>query len=119
MAPFNDFRSLAVVAKISNKERPPRPAGSTLPDDVWALMQRCWEQEPESRPEMGAVLRDLAPSLLRSLFHITEVSPEFQVALSQFYEGSVRKECINRLNHTELEEFINLLDLVRKSLNIF
>ena len=68
---------------------------------------------------MGEVLRNLAPSLLRSLFHTTEVSPEFQVALSQFYAGSERKKCIDHLDHAELEEFINLLDLVRKSLKLF
>lgn len=119
VVPLNNSQPLAVVAKTSNEERPPRPTDPILSDDMWALMQRCWEQEPQSRPEMGVVLRDLASSLLRSLFHYTEVSPEFQAALSQFYEGSERKGCIDRLNHAELGEFTNLLDRVRKFLNLF
>lgn len=82
-------------------------------------MQRCWDQDPQSRPEMGVVLRDLAPSLLRSLFHFTEASPEFQAALSQFYETSERKRCIDGLHHAELEEFISLLDRVRRLLDLF
>lgn len=62
---------------------------------------------------MRGVLRDLAPSLLRSLFPFTEASPEFQVALNQLYDGTEYKGCVGRLRGAELERFVNLLDAVR------
>jgi len=41
-------------------ERPPRPTHPTLTDELWELIQRCWDQEPQSRPkilEVAQVLR--------------------------------------------------------------
>lgn len=117
--PFNNFWPVTAILKICRGERPPRPTDPILTDDVWALMRRCWHQEPQSRPEMRGVLQDLAPSLLRSLHLFTEAPPEFQVALSQFYDSTERKGCIDRLRGTELEEFVNLLDAVRNPFKPF
>jgi len=40
-------------------ERPPRPIHPAFTRELWTLMQRCWSQEPDSRPDMSEVLRDL------------------------------------------------------------
>lgn len=113
MIPFNSLPSVTSMVKIIQGERPPRPFDPTLTDDMWELMRTCWDQEPQSRPGMGKVLQDLASGLLRSLHQFTESPPEFQVALSQFYDSTERKGCINRLRGDELKEFVNLLDNVR------
>lgn len=63
---------------------------------------------------MKTVLQDLAPSLLQSLHQFTKSSPEFQVALSQFYDSTECKGCIDRLRGSELKEFVNFLDGVSK-----
>jgi hypothetical protein len=99
-------------------ERPSRPTNPALTDDVWALMEMCWHQDPRLRPEMRRVLHDLASSLLRSLRQFTESSPEFQVALGQFYDNTERKGYIDLLHDAELKEFINFLDDVRSRLNL-
>jgi hypothetical protein len=83
-------------------------------DEIWALTRQCWDQKPESRPEMSTVLRDLAPCLLQSLYNCVESSPEFQVALSQFYDSTERKSCISGLQGAKLKEFINFLEDVRQ-----
>ena len=112
--PFYTFQSVASIIKIIEGERPPRPADPTLPDDVWELTQKCWDQKQRSRPEMKTVLQSLAPSLLRSLYQFPKSSLEFQVALNQFYDSTERKGCIDRLHGAELKEFVNFLDDVRK-----
>ena len=117
--PFEDLRPATSAAKIMQGKRPPRPV---ITDDVWALMEMCWDQEPQSRPEMRTVLQDLASSLLQSLRQSlprsTESSLEFQVALGQFYDNTERKHCMDRLHNAELREFVNFLDDVRSRLSL-
>lgn len=110
VVPFNNVPNITSAVKIMDGERPPRPTSPPLADDVWALVRRCWEQEPRSRPEMRNVLQDLTPILLRSLLKFPKSSPEFQVALSQFYDSTELKGCVDHLRGAELEEFINFLD---------
>jgi len=108
--PFEGCHPITTTVKIIGGERPPRPDDPTLTDDVWALVGRCWAQEPQSRPKMGRVLQDLASSLLQSLGQFTKSSPGFQVALSQFYDNVERYGCLSRLRLTELKRFVNFLD---------
>ena len=51
---------------IMKGKRPRRPPHPDLTDGVWRLMERCWDQEPRSRPQMSdvlQVLRNLSVSL--------------------------------------------------------
>ena len=115
--PFPETKDVTAILLIIDGERPSRPTCSTLTDDVWALIERCWSQDPQTRPGIREVLQDLASNLLRSLRQYTEFLPELEVALCQFYDNTERKHCINRLSSAELKEFINLLDDVRLSLS--
>ena len=117
--PFNNFQSVTSIMKTGKGERPPRPTDPTLPNDVWELMQDCWQQDPQSRPEMRVVLQSLAPSLLRCLHQSTKSLPEFQVALNQLYDSTEYKGCINQLRGAESERFVNLLDAVRNLFKSF
>ena len=54
--PFDDHSSLMVVAAIMDGRRPPRPTNTTLTDDLWELVQRCWSDDPDKRPRMLQVL---------------------------------------------------------------
>ena len=57
--PFNnDLPAAAVLAIIAGK-RPPRPAHHQLTNQLWTLMQRCWDQDPHLRPEVSEVFRVL------------------------------------------------------------
>jgi len=57
--PFNDLSSNVAMFTIMRGERPPRPTYPTFTDDLWILMQRCWEQGPPSRPEASGVTQVL------------------------------------------------------------
>ena len=44
---------------IMRGERPQRPIHSALTNELWALTQRCWNQDPHLRPEIPKVLKVL------------------------------------------------------------
>ena len=48
-------------------KRPSRPTHPALANPLWALIQRCWDQDPHLRPEVSEVLRVLFD--LESVFH--------------------------------------------------
>lgn len=58
---------------------------------------------------MSTVLQEITLNLLRSLYQFSN-SPEFQVALSQFYDSTEKGACMERLRGTEFRKFIDLLD---------
>ena len=62
MVPFHLRTSVMVMFDITEGGRPPRPLHRALTDELWGLMERCWHQEPHSRPEMSEVLRMLRSS---------------------------------------------------------
>ena len=43
------------VGIISGK-RPPRPIHPSLTDDLWEITERCWDQDPQRRPEISEVV---------------------------------------------------------------
>ncbi|CUA68727.1 Proto-oncogene tyrosine-protein kinase ROS [Rhizoctonia solani] len=59
--PYKERGDLAVIQTVLvKKELPNRPCAcisptSTRGDEVWNLMQRCWNMEPKLRPTMGEV----------------------------------------------------------------
>ena len=60
-APFDTDVHLPITATLAimGGERPPRPTHHELTDELWALMQHCWKQKPDERPDVSDVLRDL------------------------------------------------------------
>ena len=60
--PFNNCLPGAAVLAIMNGTRPSRPAHLDFTDELWGLAQRCWAQNPHSRPEVSEVLRILGGS---------------------------------------------------------
>ena len=65
--PFNDSRSTAASLAIIQGGRPLRPTHPAFTEELWKLMQRCWDHTPSSRPEIPEVLQIvLATSVSRS-----------------------------------------------------
>ncbi|THU76644.1 hypothetical protein K435DRAFT_704400, partial [Dendrothele bispora CBS 962.96] len=56
LIPFYEFpREISVVIHLNEGRRPSRPANSRLNDNMWAIMQECWRQEPDSRPPINTL----------------------------------------------------------------
>jgi len=58
--PFNSSLPAAAALAIMNGTRPPRPIRSDFTDELWTLMQHCWDQDPHLRPEVSEVIKVLS-----------------------------------------------------------
>jgi len=57
--PFvNEITVTAMLFTVQGK-RPPRPLHPTFTEDLWTLIQCCWDQEPFSRPKISEVALQL------------------------------------------------------------
>ena len=51
--PFsNDKTNRMVLQAVLRGDRPSRPIHPSCTDGLWALTQRCWDQDPGLRPEI-------------------------------------------------------------------
>ena len=60
--PFALLKTLTVIRKVVEGERPERPEGeegSWFTDDVWQTLNMCWETQSVHRPSIGTVLECL------------------------------------------------------------
>ncbi|KAG7098346.1 hypothetical protein E1B28_000305 [Marasmius oreades] len=58
--PFPDLLDVAVITQVLlNRARPERPTGVWCPDNVWELIERCWDQEWLKRPTATYICRRL------------------------------------------------------------
>ena len=62
--PFRNESSFTAALSIMKDKRPLRPEHPTLTDDLWTLIQRCWNRDPHLRPGVSEVLQALVPSVL-------------------------------------------------------
>lgn len=46
----------AVMTVITTNERPPRPAHQQLFDQLWEVIERCWQNDPSQRPAIREVV---------------------------------------------------------------
>ena len=72
--PFVRHTSTAVVWRILDGERPMRPQGTQaaqLTDDIWGMLECCWQPRPEGRISVRHVLLGLE-GVSRPLEHSSE-----------------------------------------------
>jgi hypothetical protein len=60
--PFPDLNDFAILLRVTRGQRPDRPTpedcrGEALPGDMWALIEKCWAQDPLVRPHMNEISR--------------------------------------------------------------
>ena len=58
-APFADSPPTTVAVRVLSGKRPDRPKNPGLTDELWDLIQRCWEGDPLRRPESSEVVSHL------------------------------------------------------------
>ncbi|KAJ7883485.1 kinase-like domain-containing protein [Mycena olivaceomarginata] len=65
--PFHDLQhEMAVMFKVLAGDRPSRPTSCSAAalDGLWALMQKCWEQDAQMRPTAAEIVEQLeGPSI--------------------------------------------------------
>jgi hypothetical protein len=62
--PFYDVPEYMFISALKQGRRPARPSHALsgtrgLNDDMWHLMERCWDQDPTKRPAASQIVEDL------------------------------------------------------------
>ena len=66
--PFSNDSSVMVMLAVTQGRRPPRPIYPTFTENLWTLIQRCWDHDPHSRPEVSEALQILLTPSVSRLF---------------------------------------------------
>ena len=65
--PFGGSSPAVAMLAIIQGKRPQRPTHPTFTENLWMLMQRCWDHDPHLRPEVSEALQVFfTPSVSRS-----------------------------------------------------
>ena len=67
-APFSNMTDSLAISTIIAGERPPRPTHPSCTDNLWSLMQRCWDQNSHSRPDAPETLQIILDPLVPCSF---------------------------------------------------
>ena len=57
--PFSNQTAIVALFYTLEGKRPPRPAHPSCTNNLWALIQRCWDEDPLVRPKISEVLQNL------------------------------------------------------------
>jgi len=115
--PFGNGTSTTAALTIVNGGRPPRPTHPALTEDVWVLVQHCWNQDPNMRPEAQEVLKVLHASsvshpFLQQLHCLSRFSPGFHDQLTEVLHGKKFQKHAPNLQGDDLVWLIDYLDKV-------
>ena len=67
--PFPEYQTITAMLATARGERPPRPTHPTFTDDLWGLMERCWNHDPHLRPEIPEALKAFLTPLVSRPLH--------------------------------------------------
>jgi len=116
-APFSHRSPLATALAIVEGKRPQQPTHPTFTEELWALVQRCWDQDPHRRPDVLEVLNVLRSSsgsrqFLQQLRRLDRSSPGFHDQLTKILYGEDYQQRAPKLQGDDLVWLIDYLDKV-------
>ena len=112
--PFHNVtRDSTVMKKVLEGSRPPRPTDTgLLSNEIWKVIEMCWNQEPQDRPNAELVIEQLpladivddrpsgddhlAPSDFRAENLGVVFDPEVDIILSSLLRSSQTNEVVER-----------------------
>jgi len=125
------------LLSILKRRRPPRPTDQAFTDGLWALTQRCWNQEAHLRPrvsEVSEVLRCLLVSSLeppvclpdqflmcsdipawRRLISCSHTTDERISLVTEIFSDSNEIRVVKCLREDDAQVFIDMIDKVPPS----
>ena len=115
--PFSNGSPFATAMAVLRGERPNQPTHPAFTEDLWALVQRCWDQDPYLRPEVAEVLDILRSSstsrpFLQRLHHLNKSSPGFYNQLTEVLYGEDYQQRAPNLQGDDLVWLVDYLDKV-------
>ena len=64
--PFPNSPPTTVAVDVLSGKRPERPNHPSITDELWDMIQRCWDQEPQRRPGISEVACHLRSIIRRN-----------------------------------------------------
>ncbi|KAJ7235050.1 kinase-like domain-containing protein, partial [Mycena rebaudengoi] len=105
-APFYEVqRDVAIILKVIAGERPSRPSGSgadpLLMNSLWTLLQNCWADNAENRPEATQIVKRLLDYPIHA--GISKLSADWDESYTSKFRRSLRSmpflPCVHDIEH--------------------
>jgi hypothetical protein len=109
--PFGDNANNPAVL-ILQGERPDRPTDQAFMEDMWLLMQRCWDGSPDPRPPASEVLGTLEVLICRRLASHALTNPERICLINVIFSDHTWTKVINHVHKDYAQDFLDAVDVV-------
>ena len=106
--PFNNSLPTVAMLAIMGGKRPSRPTHPALTDKLWILIERCWNQDPRSRPEVSEVLQILPNPSVSHPFRLPSIREPDRFLIYSM-NSPAWKRLIDIVHPRSTEECISLL----------
>ena len=101
------------MVHIISAKRPPRPTHPTFTENLWALMQCCWDQDPCSRPEASEVSRVLTLSLCQDLISHSPTIDERIHLITTIFSGHDQAKVVRQVSGDDAQTIVDVIAGVR------
>ncbi|KAF9793424.1 kinase-like domain-containing protein [Thelephora terrestris] len=109
-APFSDKPAHVAMSAIISSQRPPRPTSSMLTEELWILMQRCWDREPQRRPKALEVLSSFDIPAWKCLISRPLSADERTHQVKTLFLDSNETEAAKHLRGDDAQCFVDVID---------
>ena len=100
------------MLSIMNGKRPSRPTHPTFTVDLWTLVQRCWHQDPTSRPQILEVLKVLTLPLRKRLISHTIGTDERIRLIATIFSDDDQARVVGPASGDDAQTLIDVIDEV-------
>ena len=110
--PFGDVPSITAMLSVVQGKRPPRPIHPGFTEDLWKLIQRCWNGDPNSRPQASEVaLQLLTLSVCNRLIGHT-FAHEHVSLIGKIFSDSEPVTIVENFSQDDTQTLIDVVDEV-------
>jgi hypothetical protein len=99
---------------ILEHKRPEQPTHPTFSEDLWSLMQRCWDEAQDLRPQTSEVLGTLEVLTCRRLASPTLTKPERICLINAIFSDHNWTKVINHVYNDFAQDFLEAVDEVSR-----
>jgi len=112
--PFGDgVSSVSAMLAIVQGKRPQRPTHSTFTEDLWMLIQRCWNGDPHSRPKVSEVaLQLLTLSVCNHLIGHASTTHEHVSLIGKIFSDNDSVTMVENFSRDDTQTLIDVVDEV-------
>ncbi|KAF9644327.1 kinase-like protein [Thelephora ganbajun] len=114
--PFSDSSATTAMVHIIQGKRPLQPAHPTFTEDLWTLMQRCWDDESGLRPKAPEVLEALTLSVCKRLTNRALATHERVRLITAIFSDRDLVRMVKRVSADYAQTLIDVIDRALDSL---